>query len=53
MRNQREDIVKWMTSCLQGGDTRTALFSVFRGEWTKEDVFGEMLGRYSTFETEV
>lgn len=53
MRNQREEIVKNMTTCLQGGDTRTALFSVFKGERTKEDVFGELLGRFSTFESAV
>lgn len=53
MRNQREDIVKRLTSCLQGGETRTALFAVFRGERTKEEVFGELLGRLSSFETEI
>lgn len=53
MRSQREDLVKRLTTCLQGGDTRAALFAVFRGERTKEDVFGELLGRLALFEEEL
>lgn len=42
-----------MTTCLQGGETRTALFAVYRGERTKEDVFGELLGKIQPFDDEV
>jgi len=42
-----------MTSCLQGGDTRTALFQIYRGERSKEEVFGELLGKVNMFEEEI
>lgn len=42
-----------MTSCLQGGETRTALFAVFRGEQSKEVVFGELIGKVRVQEDEL
>lgn len=52
-RAQREEIVKKMTTCLQGGETRTALFAVFRGEQSKEVVFGELIGKVRLQEDEL
>ena len=53
MRNAREEICKRMTNSLAAGDTNAELFAIYRGEKTKEAVFGELLGRLSAFDDEV
>lgn len=42
-----------MTTCLQGGETWTALFAVFKGEQSKETVFGELVGKVRIHEDEL
>jgi len=42
-----------MTTCLQGGETWTALFAVFKGEQSKEIVFGELVGKVRAHEDEL
>jgi len=44
MRNAREDIMRRMTGHMSEGEINAELFAIFKGEKTKEEVFGKILG---------